>query len=248
MSSANHDDETIRRALHRYDATPFDKRDCGEYVDWALRFFVDQEQAPDPYVEITVELDVTEARAVYDKRFANDAGASFTAYLFWRLLGTLSCHEPFLLRHVEGTWYSLRNPPLFFPVAVGGKRRFGEVLIEDAMQYDWAEFAGAYRAGIDNARTGSAALVSPVDFALSQFIGNLPNLQFSALKLHNVVPRFAKSYFYFGKRTTNPQGAWRVPFAAKIHHGNADPYVLDLLIQDFSRRLRSPDRSGAMAR
>ncbi len=225
----------LQALLQRYQAEPYAPSPQSAYEQWALSFFRDPHRVPNPYLDLTLQLDVSGARAHYERGPAQAPGASFTAFLYWQLLATLAHHPAFDLRCVEERWYRLRNPPLFFPVAVGGPQRFTEVLLEDVRGRGWREFASQYRSAVDGARGGECWQVSAEHFVVSTFIGNLPGLRFSSLVLHTPDPAHGVPFFYFGQRYTEG-GRMLVPFAAKLHHANADPYVLEQLVRDFLAR------------
>ncbi|NJK33026.1 MAG: hypothetical protein HC927_11780 [Deltaproteobacteria bacterium] len=227
--------------LARYQAEPYSLEPLGAYERWALGFFVEPGNLLNPHLDTTLQLDVTDARARYEAEHASATGASFSAFLTWSLLDTLREHPAFNLRLVEGNWYLLRNPSLYFPVAVGGRQRFCDVLLDDVVGLAWSEFAARYRAGVERAMQGSFAPVSDLEFLLSTFVGNLPGLRFTGLTLHSVVHAHTKPFFYFGRRYYSAGGSAAgerllVPFAAKLHHATSDLYVLDRLIQDLARR------------
>ena len=67
-------------------------------------------------------------------------------------------------------------------------------------------------------------------------IGNLPNLQFTGLNLHWRQSHIsAAPWFYFGKRYWQ-NDKLLIPFAVKLHHSCNDPFVLNLLMEDFNKR------------
>lgn len=227
---------TQAEALKRYGAQRVDTEALTGYPRWAQGFFVDPERVPNPYLDLTLQQDITEGAAHYRTHYAAVLGASLTAYLSWCLMRTLQRHPAFRLRFVEGTWYELARPPLIFPVAVGGAQRFTEVLIEDAAPLSFTDFAQAYRSGIDSGLSGKGYLIESERFSLAQFIGNLPKLRFSALTLHHTQPACAAPIFYFGQRYPEADRLL-MPLASKLHHGNTDPFVLEALLSDFNRTL-----------
>jgi chloramphenicol O-acetyltransferase type A len=188
-----------------------------------------------PYIDITLQLDVTEAYAGYQARPVE--GASFFAFLLWHLAQTLARYPDFNLRRVNGEWYQLHNPPIFVPVAVGGDLRFQEMVLEDVYRRDYADFIAQYRAALHRARREPASRQRETGryFYLGHLIGNLPTLQFSALTLHWREGIAGHTAFYFGKRYWNGERLL-MPFAAQLHHACTDPFLLDGLLQDFSGR------------
>jgi chloramphenicol O-acetyltransferase type A len=199
--------------------------------EWALDFFTEEDVAQSPYVDITLQLDVTAAYAWY--RNQGVEGASFFAFLLWHLAQTLMRHPDFNLRRVDGEWYQLHNPPIFVPVAVGGSIRFQEMVLEDVYQRDYTDFIAYYADALRRAREGRTSHEETSRyFYLGHLIGNLPTLQFSALTLHWRAGIAGHTAFYFGKRYWVGEKL-TIPFAAKLHHACTDPFTLDLLLQDF---------------
>jgi chloramphenicol O-acetyltransferase type A len=61
-------------------------------------------------------------------------------------------HFCFNLRLVQNQWFILDNPPIVVPVAVGGKQRFREILLENISQNSYKEFVTQYCYKLDEAR------------------------------------------------------------------------------------------------
>jgi chloramphenicol O-acetyltransferase len=205
------------------------------WLDWSLDFFTDPEILQVPYIDITLQLDVTNAYTLYQQQLNQDG--SFFAFLVWHFVQTLKNHFSFKLRLVNGHWYIIHNPPVLIPVAVGGQQRFFELILNDTVQLDYPQFSRLYRQELDKARAGHGELASVESYCFSHFFGNLPNLQFSGLTLHyRQTPILGQTMFYFGKRY-ELDGKLYIPFAVKLHHACTDPFVLDLLLQDFQQRM-----------
>jgi chloramphenicol O-acetyltransferase type A len=204
------------------------------YLNWSLNFFTDPGVIQSPYVDLTIQLDVTDAYKFYKADSTEEE--TFFGFLIWNLTQTLKNHFCFNLRFVQNQWFVLDNPPIVVPVAVGGKQRFREILLENISQNSYKEFVNQYRHKLDEARIGVCQKVKSDDFLLSCFLGNLPNLQFTGLTLHwRQSEIIGQPYFYFGKRYWQ-NNQLLIPFAVKLHHACNDPFVLDLLIQDFKKR------------
>lgn len=208
------------------------------WLDWSLDFFGSGEERQDPHLDITVQLDVTEAYRQYLN--VKHLGGSFFACLLWRLAQVLARQPSFNLRRVDGTWYILHNPPVFVPVAVGGAQRFQEMLLEDVRLMNYAGFIRYYDAQLQKAR---AFQLNRSDagryFHFAHSIVNLPNLQFTGLTLHwKSQQMIGQSLFYFGKRYQRDDKLF-IPMAAKLHHACTDLLVFDLLIQDYQREISS---------
>ncbi|MEH1962459.1 MAG: CatA-like O-acetyltransferase [Nostoc sp.] len=204
------------------------------YLNWSLDFFTDPNAIQVPCIDLTIQLEVTNAYKMYQSN--PQEGATFFSFLIWHLVQTLKNHFSFNLRLIENQWYILDNPPVIIPVAVGGQDRFWEMLLENISQMSYPEFISQYRQKLERIRKGKGQRVEPEIFSLSCGLGNLPNLQFTGLTLNwRRDEIIGQPYFYFGKRYWQNNQLF-IPFAAKLHHACNDPFVFDLLIQDFQQR------------
>ena len=215
---------------------PIDPATLPGWLGWSLPFF----SAPvlqNPHVDMTLQLDVTNAFAQYRGLSPQGGQASFFAFLVWHLAQTLAQHPSFNLRCVDGYWYVLHNPPIFIPVAVGGDVRFRDLVLENVYQQDWPTFLQNYQHLLALARSpeGLPPCTSEA-FCLAHFMGNLPNLRFSGLTLHwRSDQSLGQSSFYFGQRYAEGERTL-IPLAVRMHHSCTDPFVLNGLIADFQRR------------
>lgn len=218
----------------RYQAEPLSAALREGWLDWSLDFFTADDAVQNPHVDITVQLDVTDAYQHYQS--VKHLGGTFFACLLWHLARTLACHPSFNLRKVDGAWYILHNPPVFVPVAVGGRWRFQEMLLEDTYRMEYADFVPYYEDNLCKARSFDLTRGNASEqFHLAHSIGNLPNLQFTGLTLHwHATRMIGQPFFYFGKRYAVDDKLF-IPLAAKLHHACTDPLVFDQLIQDFQR-------------
>src|SRR5512139_2744316 len=114
----------IDAILNRFGGSPLAEQELSAYETWALRHFHDRDEVASPYLEATLQLDLTAADAAFRRSHADAPGASLTGYLYWRLLQALELHPCFTWRRLDGSWYAFENLPLYFPVAVGGRERF----------------------------------------------------------------------------------------------------------------------------
>ena len=218
----------------KYSPELIDARTKEGWLNWSLDFFTDPSILQVPYLDITIQLDVTSAFSAYKAKKVD--GSTFFAFLVWHLAQTLVAHPSFNMRFIENQWYILKNPPILIPVAVGGKERFCEVVLENVFKISYEEFVTQYRTKIAQARNGQGKRTDFQSFCLSISLGNLPNLQFTGLTLHWVREGMVgQPFFYFGKRYLERNSLF-IPFAAKLHHACADPFVLDLFLQDFQKR------------
>jgi chloramphenicol O-acetyltransferase type A len=221
----------------QYQPRLLDEKAKEGYLNWSLDFFTDPNVFQVPSIDITIQLDVTNAYQLYQSD--SIAGATFFSFLIWHLMQTLKNHFSFNLRRVENQWFILDNPPVMIPVAVGGKDRFREMLLENISQVSYPDFIIQYRQKLDQIRNEECPRATAEAYSLAYFIGNLPNLQFTGLTLSWGKPEIVgHTRFYFGKRYWQNNQLF-IPFAAKLHHANTDPFVLNLLIEDFLQRFNN---------
>lgn len=225
---------SLRTPLQAYAARPLSADEKRGYLEWSLDFFTDSGVLQDPFVDLTLQLDVTRAYASY--RQSEIAGLTFFSFLLWHLAQTMQGHLGFKLRKIGQEWLVLENAPLVVPVAVGGENRFCELLLENVSRQSLVEMAGQYRCQLDSARRGEVRRMAPETFLTACFVGNLPDLQFTGLSLHwRKALIQCQPCFYFGKRYEQ-DGKLFIPLAAKLHHACTDPFVLNGLIRDFTAR------------
>ncbi|MFM1841417.1 MAG: hypothetical protein RLZZ490_148 [Cyanobacteriota bacterium] len=210
------------------------------YLDWSLAFFTDQSLLQIPYIDLTLQLDVTNAYQYYQAEKVT--GSSFFSFLLWHWMQCLRENWVFRLRYVNQQWYVLDNPPVMVSVAIGGKERFAEMLLENICYLDYRDFIQLYRQTLANIRSGQGQRAEYQTFCLATIFGNLPNLQFSGLTIHYRHETIqGQPWFYFGKRYWLNEGLL-IPLSVKIHHANSDPFVLDQLINQFQSRFTPGDR------
>lgn len=212
----------------------------GAWLRWSLGFFTEPVQQ-NPHLDITLQLDLTEAHAAYQQRKSRHDGAgSFFGYLLWHLARALACQPSFNLRWVDGEWFRLHNPPIFVPVAVGGETRFRDLLLEGVKDLDYAAFLAVYQRQLEAARRPDGLRPDHSQgFRFAHFIGNLPYLRFTALSLHwRADQTIGQSIFYFGQRYREGERLM-LPLSVKLHHACTDPLVLNELLADFTSRCRA---------
>jgi chloramphenicol O-acetyltransferase type A len=220
--------------LQAWGCRPLAEAEKAGYLAWSLDFFTDCAVEQDPFVDITLQLDITDAYACYKAQALPEL--TFFSFLIWHLAQAMQGQLGFKLRKIKGQWWVLENAPIVVPVAVGGEMRFCELLLQNASNQGLAEFAGHYRNQLDAARAGCLPRMDPHTFLTACFVGNLPQLQFTALNLHwRKSDIQCQPSFYFGQRY--PQGErLMMPLAIKLHHACTDPFVLNSLIEDFRQR------------
>ena len=230
----------LQEALDLYQGSPLQADSLSEYQQWALPFFHNQQIIKNPNLSMTLQLELGEARSTYEQNFQRTPKASFQAYLVWNLVKALAQEWTFSTREIEGQWYLFKNLPLYFTIAVGGEARFKEVLINDAAHMDWATFTQTYRDTIDkpSIKVGD---IPPLTWAISHFIGNLPKLNFTSFQIHQGILEAGRPSFYFGQRNQR-HGKTIVPLSITFDHANADPYVLDQLIQTYQGLMAPTDQ------
>ncbi len=215
---------------------PIDPASLPGWLGWSLPFF-SEPVLQNPHIDLTLQLDVSNAFTQYQGLSQDSEQASFFAFLVWHLAQTLAQHPSFNLRRVNGDWYVLHNPPIFIPVAVGGDVRFRDLVLENAYQQDLPTFLENYQnlRALARSPAGLPPCASET-YCLAHFMGNLPHLRFSGLTLHwRADQSLGQSSFYFGQRYTEG-GRTLIPLAVRMHHSCTDPFVLNGLIADFQRR------------
>jgi len=225
----------LTQILSKYKGRSLKEEELSHYVNWAMDYFHDENHVTDPYLTMTLNLDLTQARKVYENSYKTVEGASFQAYLVWNLSRALQKEWTFSTRNIDGTWYLFNNLPIFTPIAVGGDLRFKDVIIENSTELSWQEFAQAYRSEVNNENAQLEILPQKV-WALCPFIGNLPNMNFTSFQVHRNKLKTGRPLFYFGQRMQTTESLF-VPLSISIDHANADPFVLDRLISSFQSYL-----------
>ncbi|GAB1392795.1 hypothetical protein MASR1M60_09580 [Rhodocyclaceae bacterium] len=222
--------------LEAWGCRPFADNEKTGYLAWSLDFFTDSQAEQDPFLDITLQLDITDAYACYTGQAVS--GLTFFSYLIWHLAHAIQGQISFKLRKVNDTWCVLENAPIVVPVAVGGETRFCELLLQNTCRQTLPEFALQYRDQLNTARTGGVPRMSPLTFYAATLMGNLPQIQFTAMNLHwRKSDIQCQPYFYFGQRYSLGERLM-MPMAVKLHHACTDPLVLNALLEDFRRRIK----------
>lgn len=225
----------LEKALEQYQGRKLNFDEVSKYQKWAFPFFHKEEFVLDPNLSMTLQLDLRNAREIYEMSFQNSKGASLQAYLVYNLVKALSLEWTFSTRKIDQDWYIFKNLPVYFPIAVGGKNRFKEVIINDVSLMDWTKFSIVYRNSIDNHKIDIGSL-PPLVWEISHFIGNLPNLNFTSFQIHRGNLKTGRPIFYFGQRNNSHQKL-TVPLSITFDHANTDPYVLNRLMQTYQELL-----------
>lgn len=225
----------LQEALDKYQGSKIKPDQLSKYQQWAFSFFHNEEIVREPNLSMTLNLDLTEARGVYERSFKNTEGASFQAYIVWNLVKALSLEWTFSTRQINQEWYLFKNLPVYFPIAVGGENRFQDVIINDPIFMDWITFSQVYRDSIDNAEKDVGSL-PPITWSIAHFIGNLPDLNFTSFQIHRGILQAGRPIFYFGQRQ-NFQQRLTVPWSITFDHANADPYLLSQLMRTYQKLL-----------
>ncbi len=228
---------SLEQLLAAFDGELLDRRSLSSYEQWALDFFPDPDHILDPNIDMTLQVDISEALAVYRMHPEIARHGSFTARLTWALARAVRDIDCFCWRRLDGRWYRFNNLPLFIPIATGQRERFGEMLIENALHMDWPAFAKRYRERVNTVRKAGASTFQALPeeiWRVAVFIGNLPGLRFTSLRPHQSIARTGRPIFYFGQRYLETDRT-TIPFAAYFDHANVDPVVLEQLLATFQR-------------
>lgn len=224
------------KILDDFQGTPLNLDTLSSYERWALTFFHNEEEVLDPNVDLTLQLDTTSAEKQYHQKYHDPKKSSLTAYLYWCLIQAMKKHACFSWRIIDKKWYQFKNLPLTFPILVDSRARFNDILIRNVFSMDCDEFCMNYRAAINKAITRKKEWIpTPYDiWRLSIFIGNQPNLQFTALSPHIQKKKTGMPLIYLGRRYKSGHKLL-IPFFIHFDHSNLDPYVIDLFLKDFQR-------------
>lgn len=226
--------DTLTTDLQAWGCRPLAEAEKAGYLAWSLDFFTDRTVEQNPFVDITLQLDITDAYACYKGQAL--PGLTFFSFLIWHLAQAMRDELGFKLRKINGQWWVLENAPIVVPVALGGETRFCELLLQNVGHQSLAEFAGQYREQLDAARAGRVPRMDPNTFLVASFIGNLPQLQFTALSLHwRKADIECQPCFYCGQRYAQGERLM-MPLATKLHHACTDPFVLNALLERFRQR------------
>ena len=223
----------LQHMLENYQGHLLVTDELSYYERWAMDYFHDDNLVADPYLSITLDLDLSLARENYQAHYQKAEGASFQGFLVWCLAKSLTKEWIFSTRNINGKWYRFDNLPIFCPIAVGGDLRFKDVILENVTALDWAAFSKYYRQSIDCDNAKLEVLPQEV-WALCPFIGNLPNMAFSSFQIHRNKLKTGRPLFYFGQRK-EVNGKPHVPLSISFDHANSDPFVLDKLLATFNR-------------
>ncbi|HAC64581.1 MAG TPA: hypothetical protein DCF68_13860 [Cyanothece sp. UBA12306] len=213
---------------------------CDSYQRWSLDYFTNQEVVPVPYIDITIQLDISLACKIWNNQLSSGKG-TLTAWLMWNLMQSLKEFSCFQWRYINGEWFEVQNPPLFTPIALDRGDRFVNLVIENSFKLTWDEFATNWTNLKQEVQLKGIFEVNDSNrFGFSQFIGNLPRLHFTSLSLHQA-NSFCQNFFYFGERRSSSDGVTIMPMAAKLHHSSSDPYVFELLLKNYLKRLQQKE-------
>jgi chloramphenicol O-acetyltransferase type A len=224
--------------FERYEVIPLVTTElAGKYQPWALDYFTNPDLVPVPYIDITVQLDISIAAAIWNEKLSKNEG-TLTAWLTWNLMQSLKEFSYFQWRYINGQWFEVQNPPLFCPISVDRADRFVNLVLENPFKMTWQEFAQTWTGLKQRIQSGTNFEKNDASvFGFSHFIGNLPHLHFTSLTLHQPAS-FCQHFFYFGARRCDAQGITMMPLAGKLHHSSGDPFVFELLLKNYLQRLQ----------
>lgn len=229
--------EQIQDLLLEYSGHLLDLKSLSDYDRASMTYFTDHETTRQPRLNISFPLDVTRIHDTFEKM--PKINGTFTGYLTWGLLAAMRLHPHLSWRFMNGMWYAFDDLPLFIPVATSspGNRFVSVTLKHVAAAANWVSFSKIYNSAIAKARQNwSNPFGDQLHWSNYHFIGNLPDIQFTSLTLHESGIETARPIFYFGRRYEN-QDSLFVPFAIQFHHATFDPVRISNFITDFNRIL-----------
>lgn len=109
------------------------------------------------------------------------------------------------------------------------------MIINDVISMDWTKFCRVYRDSIENSNIDPGSFPQLI-WQISYFIGNLPYLNFTSFQMHRGTQKTGRPMFYFGQRH-NFYERQTVPLSITFDHANADPYVLNKLMETYQNLL-----------
>ena len=219
--------------IERYNGRKLTEEEKITYEKWSLNFFHQPNVVQEPYLQMTLQVDITRALENYAANFKHIEGASFTAYLMWHVVQAGKKHPYFRYRKIQDEWYIFDELPLYAPIAVGGDARFADLKLEPFVNITLEDFFPIYRNTQNQLFAQKEFLpLSPIYWQNAWFIGNLPNLQFTGFQLHTSAIKNGRPFFYFGKRYLQG-GKQMIPLLIAFDHSNLDPYVLSAYMDDF---------------
>ncbi|BDD01682.1 CatA-like O-acetyltransferase [Persicobacter psychrovividus] len=230
---------SLSEVIELFDGKKINPDELSSYENWAMDFFHKEENVREPYLQMTLQLDISAAYDVYQRLYKQLPDATFTAYLMWNLSQTCNNHPAFLYRKIGNDWYQFKKLPIFCPIAVGGNARFTEILLENSQEQSLAAFFVHYKQSLQAVADRKQFIpIAPLVWSVALFIGNLPNLQFTGFTLHTPTKKSGRPYFYFGKRYESEGKKW-IPMLLTFDHSNLDPFVISPFIAEFEARIAS---------
>lgn len=214
--------------IQKYSGVKLDLAQMSAYDQWALKLFRDPQIIQNPNLSVTTQLDITDA---YSK-FQSDGGAGFSSFLTWSLCRAIQAESCLNYRFLNGAWYAFDELPVFIPIATNDERRFGRIHVVAPGGMTWKEFSHYYQSELNDIRnkTERPISVGPEEFFISNQIGTLPDLQFTSWNFHTFAQNTGRQCVYFGKRNV-VEGKLMIPFHITMDHANADPVVLNRLME-----------------
>lgn len=229
-------EELIQELLLDYSGYVLDLESLSEYDRASMTHFIDRTRARQPRLHITFPLDVTNIhRTFVSKATTKD---TFTGYLTWGLIASMRLHPYLSFRYINRTWYAFDDLPLFIPITSGlAGNRFVSVVLKHIAKSDWSCFSSSYRSAVEHARKNWANPFAEVlHWSNYHFIGNIPDIQFTSLIIHESGLETSRPIFYFGHRYDYKDKLF-VPFAIQFHHATFDPVRISDFISDFNKIL-----------
>lgn len=235
--------ESGKQFIQNFNGRKLELDDRSTYEKWALEFFHNKEFVSNPLLNISLQIDITEAYQHYNEKYKNIESASFTAYLMWNIVKCASFHPTFRYRKINGEWYIFDRLPLFAPIALGGDVRFRDMLLDPPIDQTLEDFFEYYRKVLEDIKADLNGELKIVDFHIwcnSWFVGNLPNIQFTGMKLHQSINENGRPFFYFGKRYKQADRLY-IPLLIDFDHSNLDPFVISNFLEDFQKLIEGKE-------
>lgn len=230
----------MHQLLDQCRAVPLVLEDLPLMDQQALDFFCNPDLVSDPFVDASFTHDITKARACFDALKQDVPDATFTAFLTWCIVKSLSSVAHANYRKVDGKWYDLKSPPFFMPVTTGLEPRLAGIVLMGVAEMDFAAFSEYYNREIARARRGEIAPYAPVqEFLLSHNLVNLPNFRFNSIKPQATREKSTHVWWIMGQRHEK-DGALLVPMTIRMHHANGDSVIFARVLEQFGSYCSNP--------
>ncbi|MBA2650690.1 MAG: hypothetical protein H0U73_00260 [Tatlockia sp.] len=225
----------LQLCLTRFKGKLINGKKSTNYQRFSLWAFTDPTRISDPRVQVTMQLDITDLYAVYEKYYKETEGATFTAYMKWVLIKAMK-NTPFNWRFINNQWYEFDNLPLeaavFLKDGDGEQRVF---FLYDVDESTWPEFSLKHSA-ISNINLKDS-LDDLQELPLYTFCHAIVGVHFPRMTAYSTTAKAREEYTHqpwmvFGTRYTQ-EGRLYLPFYLSFSHASLIPGLAERFIRKF---------------